>query len=51
MPSGCHGGNRLGQGGGWGGLGGAVIQGGAGRSGRNWLGLDEVGAKEVVGSD
>ena len=34
-----------------GGIHGVVIQGGAGRSGRNWLGLDQVGAKEVVGSD
>lgn len=28
----------------------AVIQGEAGESGRTWLGLDQVGAKEVVGS-
>ena len=28
----------------------AVIQGEAGKSGRTWLGLDQVGAKDVVGS-
>lgn len=47
-PLAASGGNRLGRG-----AGGraAVIQGGAGRSGRNWLGLDQVGVKEEMGSD